>query len=168
MKWGYAAQNPTSAYTADIPTLLQYDALYGSGSSAYWVETQLTGLYGASVSKETGVVDGISIFCQSFAAQVQSYKLSELLLFFARYKAGRYDNSYSSFDPRRIGNAFFKEFIPERNRELEKINRERKAQEIESRRYTPPDGYTSRSWYEELKKRAASGDKDAIRQLTTK
>ena len=164
--WGYTAQHPERAYTAGCPTLFQLDSVYGEGSAGYWVETMVTGLFGASSSREKGNADGIHVFCEVFAAQVKGFKLSELMLFFARYKAGRYDNSFASFDARRIGNAFFKEFIPERNSELDRINREEMQREIELRRFTPPKGYTSLSWYLELRRRAESGDEEAIRMLT--
>lgn len=151
---------------SDCPTMMQYDAVYGQGSSEFWIEVQMSGVFGASSSKEKGVADGIRIFCQSFAAETKGFKLSELMLFFARYKAGRYDNSYASFDARRIGNAFFKEFVPERNRELDTINRRMIQEEIERRRFIPPQGHSSLSWYRELKQRAESGDEEAIRLLT--
>ena len=114
---------------ADCPTLLQLDALYGGGTSAYWVDTQVSALFGSSSSREKGIVDGIVIFCQSFSSQISGFKMSEVMLFFARYKAGRYDNSYGAFDSRRIGNAFL-------------------------------------SLVQELRRRAADGDKEALRQLT--
>lgn len=151
---------------ADCPTLLQLDALYGGGTSAYWVDTQISALFGSSSSREKGVVDGIGIFCQSFSSQISGFKMSEVMLFFARYKAGRYDNSYGAFDSRRIGNAFFKEFVPERNKELDLINRNKLAEEIERRRFVPPKGHTSLSLVQELRRRAADGDKEALRQLT--
>lgn len=141
---------------ADCPSLMQYDALYGCGSSEYWIDIQVSGIFGASNSKEKGVADGIRIFCQSFASQVKAYKLSELMLFFARYKAGKYDNSFASFDARRIGNAFFKEFNSERNYELDAINRKRVQDEIENRKFIPPEGYSSLTLYNELKRRAES------------
>ena len=125
----------------------------------------VTGLFGASSSREKGNADGIHVFCEAFAAQVNGFKLSELMLFFARYKAGRYDNSYASFDARRIGNAFFKEFIPERNNELDRISREEERMRIERSRFTPPQGYSSLSWYQELKRRAESGDGEAKKLL---
>ena len=142
---------------ADCPTLLQLDALYGGGTSAYWVATQVSALFGSSSSREKGIVDGIVIFCQSFSSQISGFKMSEVMLFFARYKAGRYDNSYGAFDARRIGNAFFKEFVPARNK---------LAEEIERRRFVPPKGHTSLSLVQELRRRAADGDKEALRQLT--
>lgn len=46
------------------------------------------------------------------------------MLFFSRYKAGCYDNSYYAFDPRRIGIAFHKEFLQERNKAIAKIEME--------------------------------------------
>lgn len=125
----------------------------------------VTGLFGASSSREKGNADGIHVFSEAFAAQVKGFKLSELMLFFARYKAGRYDNSYASFDARRIGNAFFKEFVNERNAELDRINRNAEQERIDKRRFTPPEGYSSLSWYQELKKRAESGDEEAQRLL---
>lgn len=166
--WGYALSNPVKAYTAECPTLVAYEKLYGEGVSADWIRIQVLTLYGASNCKDIGVADGIKLFAQSFAQEVKTYKLSELMLFFARYKAGKYDNSYASFDAKRIGNAFFTEFIKERNNELDRISREKTQQEIEDRRYTPPEGYSSLSWYNELKRRAASGDKEAIKLLNNK
>lgn len=88
------------------------------------------------------------------------------MLFFARYKAGRYDNSYSTFDTRRIGNAFFREFLPARQIELDRIIKQEKNQRIETQRFTPPQGYTSLSWYQELRQRADNGDTEALHLLT--
>ena len=166
--WGYALSNPERAYTASCPTLLDYGKLYGFDYPADWIRLQVLALYGSSNNKDVGIADGIKLFAQSFAQEVKNYKLSELMLFFARYKAGKYDNSFASFDAKRIGNAFFTEFTKERNRELDRINRERTQSEIEQRRFTPPPGYTSFSWYNELKKRAEAGDQEALNILNNK
>ena len=168
--WGYTAQNSTKAYFADCPTLQKFDEVYGEGNGEFWVYSQVMALFGSSSSKDVGVVDGIKIFSQSFAPQVRLYKLSELMLFFARYKAGRYDNSFSHFDARRIGNAFFKEFIPERSREIDYCEKRRLNNEVLARRELPPgyeipSGYNTYTWYLETKKRAENGDLDAIERL---
>lgn len=164
--WGYALNNSEKALTADCPTIYDYMEKFGEDYAAMWVRSQVMALYGSSSNKEKGVADGLRIFCDAFTAQVKGFKLSELMLFFARYKAGRYDNSYSSFDARRIGNAFFKEFIPERNNELDVIMRREEQRKIEQRRFSPPKGYTSLSWYKELKVRASKGDEEAIKMLS--
>ena len=164
--WGYTLSHPDKAYMADCPTLVAYEQIYGEGVSADWIRIQVLTLFGASNCKDIGVADGIKLFAQSFAQEVKTYKLSELMLFFARYKAGRYDNSYASFDAKRIGNAFFHEFVKERNNELDRITRQQNQQEIEERSFTPPKGYSSYSWYQELKRRASKGDSEAIKLLT--
>ena len=164
--WGYTLANPERAYTASCPTLSAYDRLYGEGSAEDWVCTQITVLFAASSSREKGLVDGIRLFSAAFAAEVRQYKLSELMLFFARYKSGKYDNSYASFDAKRIGNAFFKEFLKERVYEIDRAERARVQQEIEQRRFTPPKGYTSYSWYQELKRRAEQGDAEAAAMIS--
>ena len=146
---------------ASCPTLAAYDRLYGEGCAEDWVCMQITVLFAASSSREKGLVDGIRLFASAFAGEVRQYKLSELMLFFARYKAGKYDNSYASFDAKRIGNAFFKEFLKERVYEIDKCERAKVQQEIEQRRFTPPEGYTSYTWYQELKRRAQAGDTEA-------
>lgn len=168
--WGYTSKNSEKAYYADCPTLQKYDEYYGEGNAEFWIYGQVIALFGSSSSKDTGVVDGITVFSQSFASQVKIYKLSELMLFFARYKAGRYDNSFSQFDARRIGNAFFKEFIPERSKEIESCERKRKNEETLTRRELPqgyiiPAGYNTYTWYKEILKRADSGDEEAINLL---
>lgn len=163
--WGYTLSHPDKAYQAECPTLAAYEHIYGDGLSADWIRLQVLTLYGASNCKDVGIADGIKLFAEAFAQEVKAYKLSELMLFFARYKAGKYDNSYASFDAKRIGNVFFTEFVKERNYELDKINREKMKEEIENRRFTPPEGYTSFSWYQEIKRRAAQGDVESIRIL---
>ena len=119
--WGYTLSNPDKAYAASCPTLAAYDRLYGEGCAEDWVCTQITVLFAASSSREKGLADGIRLFSSAFAAEVRQYKLSELMLFFARYKSGKYDNSYASFDAKRIGNAFFKEFLKERVHEIDRV-----------------------------------------------
>lgn len=166
--WGYTLNHVNEAYQADCPTLLQYDEVYGEEASVEWVKIQLLALYGASNCKDIGIVDGIDLFARAFAGDVKTFKISELLLFFARYKAGRYDNSFASFDSKRIGNAFRFEFLKERNYELDKIIKAQVQEEIEKRAFTPPAGYSSYSWYQELKIRAANGDSEAILLLSNK
>lgn len=167
-KWGFILSKPDKAYTTDCPTLKQYDEVYEHGAAQEWVKLQLVMLYGMSTCKDKAIADSINLFSQTFANSVRAFKISELLLFFARYKAGRYDNSFLSFDPKRIGNAFFFEFIKERNFEIDCIVRKEAQEQIERRRFTPPEGYTSWSWYQELRKRASNGDKEAIELLNTR
>ena len=153
-RWSYAVSNPKAAYTATCPTMQELDTLYGPGSSAVWIYHQITALYGASSSKDPAQVNGIGIFAENFAREARGYKLSEMMLFFGRYKAGRYDDSYSIFDTRRIGNAVFHGFIPHRRQELESIERIIQQEQAEKRRslpegYSIPQGYNPWTWHQE-------------------
>ena len=137
---------------------MEYETAYGRGEAANWIDIQVSALFGASPKTDKELSNGIGIFADTFAAEVRTYKLSELMLFFARYKAGVYDNSYATFDTRRIGNAFFKEFVPQRVQELAALERRRDTEAaLKSRElpegYTVPDGYTPHTWYLEQVRR---------------
>ena len=60
------------------------------------------------------------------------------MLFFSRYKAGKYDNSFYSFDAKRIGNAFFKESLPKRNSEIGRRYYKQNQDEALKNRELPP------------------------------
>lgn len=130
-QWGYAISNPEKTYNSSCPTLNQLDSLYGNGSSAKWIAVQFTGLYILSSSDDAELVDAIKSFSALFAGEVKGYKLSVLLLFFSRFAAGHYGaNIWSAFDLRRIASAFRSEFLPERNRELEEMEYQRRTSQF--------------------------------------
>lgn len=152
--WGYTMSNPARAYFAQCPTLHGFDELYGDGSASDWIYIQVIALYGASSNKDKELVKSISIFAEAFAAETKRYRLSELMLFFGRYKAGRYDNSFQTFDTKRIGNAFFHEFLPQRSKEISMFSQWREEEESLKRRelpegYVVPEGYNPYTWYKE-------------------
>lgn len=169
INWAYAAANVTRSYTAQCPTLQQYADRFGQQFAADWIQIQMLALYGSSSNMSKGIADGIPLFCASFAAEAGRYKLPELMVFFARYKAGRYDKGFSSFDCRRIGNAFFREFLPDRTEELYRIELGRQRQlrldeeqnTARSNQQQIPEGYNSFTWFlhckrEEMRRNPAS------------
>ena len=166
--WNYALSNVEKAYTSDSPTLYGYAKKFGSKCAAAWVYMQVLALYGASINKDVNVGQSIISFAETFSTQVKGFRLSELMVFFARYRAGKYDNSYASFDSRRIGNAFFKEFLPERNQELAAIERKRLKERIAKSRFCAPKGYTSLTLYQEIKKLSDTGLYEAREYLQGK
>lgn len=120
--WHYLSQIGDKVYLRECAALGALNTLYdNAGAAQSWLEIQITGMFLSSASDNEVLTEGIRLFVDNFTAIASSYKLTELMLFFSRYKAGRYDNSYVSFDPRRIGLAFNKEFLPERNRAIARI-----------------------------------------------
>lgn len=118
--------------------------MYCEGSSALWVETQLLTLDFASSLKEGSDVDSLSEFSGLFVRQYPYIKLTEFLLFIARFKLGRYGKFYGYFDTITIGEAFRK-YLRERSEELDIIIRRRNSLEIFGRQdevkrdHVPPD-----------------------------
>lgn len=131
--WAYVARNEREAYTAECPALGALPDLYGfSDACAMWIDTQLTAMFLSSGSRDATLGESITMFARSFAEQVRPYKLTELMLFFSKYRAGMWDESYIQFSPKRIGNCFFGKFIPERNRMLARIENEAQRERTES------------------------------------
>lgn len=164
-QWEYVMVHKDSAYTCKCPTIADIRTLYGQKSAARWIGMQIAAIFVASASRDEGMADSIKLFSESFSVEVSGYKLTELMLFFARFRSGRYDGSYTQFDPKRIGNCFFREFLNERNYELDRIEREQNRRTIEQRRFVSPEGKSSWEAYQEAKRKADSGDEEAKKLL---
>lgn len=125
MNWSYLPQLGDEAYTRECPCLGALDELYQmKGIARMWVDEQVTAMYLMSSSKEN-MRTPISLFASNFSVVAAPYKLTELMLFFSRYAAGMYDNSYSTFNSRRIGVAFHSEFLPQREQALSRLERQK-------------------------------------------
>lgn len=150
---------------ANVPTLLQLSEIYGRGFPAKWIQIHISDLFAGSSAKDEELAKGIKEFSYILASAAKNYKLSEMLAFFGLYRIGRYDDSYQSFDKRRIGVAFGR-FEKEIAYVREKHELERKRREREQRRFYPPEGYTPLEWVRHLRQRAKEGDTWAISQLS--
>lgn len=127
--WSFLPQIGDEAYTRECPSIGALDELYQmKGVARMWIDEQVTAMYLMSSSKEN-MRTPISLFASNFSVVAAPYKLTELMLFFSRYAAGMYDNSYSTFNSRRIGVAFHSEFLPQREQDLARLER-RKASNI--------------------------------------
>lgn len=122
--WSYTLKKPERALTAKCPRLGQLDRIYGGDAATHWLQVQFVGLYIKSPCKDQSVVDGIKDFASIECVVMMSYKLTELMLFFAGYVVGAYGASnWSAFDIRRICVAFKEEFLPKRHQALDAIKR---------------------------------------------
>lgn len=107
--------------------MLQLEETFGDGFGAAMINLQLTSLFGTSASTDPTIGQAIGLFAPDFAASLMGEKSTVVMLFFARYRAGRYDSSFAKFDLRRIGNAYWSEFLPDWRREIGKYEEEREA-----------------------------------------
>lgn len=98
----------------DAPTLAQINAAYGDNTAAIWLTAQLYNL-----SEYCGVrskLEGAPLKeCASvIASEFYFLKVSEMMLFFFRFKSGRYGRFYGNVDPLVITMAL-REFLRERS-----------------------------------------------------
>ena len=112
------------AYSDKSPTISDLERMYGSGSATLWIKTQLMTLDFASGTKDGADMNVLQEFSALFAAKYYHIKLTEFLLFMARFKLGQYGKFYSYFDVIAVGEAF-KRFLLERNEEIDIVIRKR-------------------------------------------
>lgn len=123
------------SYTGGAPTLARVTAAYGEGVSESWLIIQIQDLYiYESVNyEERATVRQIDQTAQIICANYPYLKLTELMLFFSRFKAGRYGKPYGNLSGREICAALGK-FIQQRSAELDEIERSQRAARIASER----------------------------------
>lgn len=128
---------PEKAYSEKSPAIGDLGRMYDAPEApALWVEAQLMTLDFASQTKEGADSQALTEFSQLFAAQYGGIKLTEFLLFVARFKLGRYGKFYGYFDTLTVGEAFRK-FLRERGDELAVLERARENRIREERDRQP-------------------------------
>lgn len=121
-------------FFGDYPTLAVLKRDYGKKAPLTWLVPQL-----ADLAVYCGCKDKLSENqyeeCAFVIATEYFYlKVSELMLFFHRFKAGRYGRFYGSVDPLVITTSL-REFIRERGMEIERHDQEeRERKEAEHRK----------------------------------
>ena len=108
------ALHPVKAVTGDYPTLSELCDCYGKEAASAWLVPQLadmTMFTGAQNLKEKQQEQLADIL----AVEGRGLKVTELMLFFYRFKAGCYERFYSRFDPQAILSSL-RMFIQERAR----------------------------------------------------
>ena len=107
------AQKPEKAVTGDYPTLTDLRLTYGRNAAEQWMYVQIadmtvyTGARNLNKRQQEQLADGI-------CAEYHWLKITEVLLFFHRFKMGRYGRFYGNVDPMVVTCAL-RQFIAERN-----------------------------------------------------
>lgn len=154
--------NMEVAYFSNAPSLATLAAVYGWDKAAFWLKVQILSVDRYNGTAKECDFDSAGEAATLFARKYSALKLTEFMLFFARFKLGFYGKFYGAFDPIALGEAF-RRFLGHRAREIGEIERHR--HHPGDAWFKPPEGYSSLTWYRELKARAARGDKEAARML---
>ena len=114
----------------DYPTLFDICLAYGKTFAEQWLYPQIADLSMFTGAKNLNA-EQVKNLASVIAAEYRFLKVTELLLFFHRFKTGRYGRFYGSVDPMVITCAL-RDFIKERNALLdlyERAEKERIASE---------------------------------------
>lgn len=126
-----AGRHPDRAFFGDAPSLAVMKKTYGENMPTMWLMPQILDLVVYSNSKGTLNENQARFLAEIIAQEYFFLKASELLLFFYRFKLGRYGHFYGVVDPMRITEAL-DEFVKERNYEIAK--KEKEEEEAEAAR----------------------------------
>ena len=132
------------AVMGDYPTLADICIAYGKTFSFQWLVPQITDLTLFTGAKNL-TKEQIRSLAKVIAAEYHYLKVTELLLFFHRFKTGRYGRFYGSVDPMVITCAL-REFLSERNSLIDIYEREQRAEAIEQEKELP--AITHEQWLE--------------------
>ena len=122
--------NAQVCFFGDYPTLAALRQSYGENAPKMWLIPQLVNL-----SEYCGVKDkleGTPLEETAFVIATEYYylKVSEMMLFFYRFKTGRYGRFYGNVDPLVIATAL-REFVKERNAEYDRKEKEERERQAE-------------------------------------
>ena len=123
--------NPDICFFGGAPTLGQLNATYGSQTAAMWLIPQLYNLSEYCGCKDKLEGNPLKECASVIATEFYFLSVSELMLFFHRFKSGRYGRFYGSVDPLVITTSL-RDFLKERIRaynEREKAEKEKADRE---------------------------------------
>ena len=129
------ADDPKRAFFGDAPSLAQIDEAYGDNVSVAWLIAQLLDLGEYCGCRDKMTPRQAKECARIIRREFPGLKASEILLFFYRCKAGRYDEIfYGTVDPMRITLTIRRRFLAERAEEFA-----RKEQEEDRERRSDPE-----------------------------
>lgn len=125
---GITAQNTEHCFFADYPTLAKIRTAYGDKMPQIWLAPQLLDLSEFCGVKEKLSQRQLEDLASVIAGEFFYLKVSELLLFFRWFKAGRYGRFYGNVDPLVITTAL-RDFCTERAEVIDRHEREMASQQ---------------------------------------
>lgn len=146
-----ASKNLERSYLGIAPTLTTVVNAYGYDVLEVWIMAQLENLNdfcGANVKIE---IPQMSNLVKIIFSEYYYLKISELLLFFYRLKAGEYGHFYGSIDPQKITVALL-EFKRRRIAEIQYYELKKQNEEKNKLREEWAKNSVTREQYEQMKR----------------
>lgn len=152
------------ALNSSIPSLGILSSTYGDETPMEWLKIQFGSLNDFAEVSTKIAKEQLNELVGIFLSEYYYINAAEICFFIARFKSGKYGRFYGAIDPMKITSAML-DYISERQKEIERKEREeyrlQRQKEIEVR----GNNRISYAEYLDIKKRAESGDLEAIKQL---
>lgn len=155
-QYAITPDNEEDCWFGKHPTLAEVRRDYGDNAPVMWLVAQLYEL-----CEYTGVrkmsADQTEAVARVIASEFFYLKLTELMLFFKRLKAGRYGRFYGTVDTMQITTSL-QDFVRERAQVYDRWERRRNAERIGLGRDKAV------TWQDYLRKRGLPSDHDPLRR----
>lgn len=126
--------NADRCYFGTAPTMGMVNEAYGNKTAQEWLTAQLADLSEFSGARDKITARQIKQLADIIADDYHWLKVTEIMLFFRKFKRGEYGKFYGAVDPLTITTAL-REFLRDRNTAYFKHEQEeREAREAEDRR----------------------------------
>ena len=133
--------NENECFFGDYPSLARMRRNYGSNAAIFYLIPQLRDLAVYCGCKEKLDENQYKQCAFVISTEYHYLKISEIMLFCHRFKAGRYGHFYGNVDPLVITTAL-REFLDERGKAYQQHDREEEERrEAEETRKSPPITY---------------------------
>lgn len=120
-------QVPSECFRRESPTLVRIDITYGRGSSASWLYDLLQSMFiFFGVTSERFSKEQVFDLARTIASQYKTLKVAEILLFVARFKAGKYGKFYGDTSYALTVTDALNQFMVEREHHYADIEREKR------------------------------------------
>ena len=136
------------ALNDSIPSLGLLSSTYGDETPIEWLKIQFGSLNDFAEVSTKIAKEQLSELSEIFLSEYYYINTAEICFFIARFKAGKYGRFYGAIDPMKITSAML-EYRMQREKEIEERGNNR----------------ISYAEYQELKRRAESGDEKARKML---
>lgn len=151
------------ALNEKIPSLGLLRSTYGEEAPIEWLKIQFGNLNDYAEQGKGIEPEQLNELCVLFLAEYYYLNAAEVCLFIGRFKVGKYGQFYGAIGPMKIMSAAI-EYVKERRKSIELYEREA---ERKRRKYEQNNREgIAYAEYIEIKRRADSGDQEAIKLLT--
>ena len=156
-------QNLKNTYLGASPTLIRLRLAYGQGVAEAWLMGQIQDLYVfESVNYEDKQTVGqIEQTARAILTNYSYLNMAEVMLFFSRFKGGRYGKPYGNLSGREIS-AAINLFLKEREIEILALENEIKAKKLKERAEYEKKYAISHEEWEKLKEERSKNNKDGL------